>query len=108
VTYDNKVYATILNRCFYNLFNCGINIEIWSRKIKMLIAVKDNLKIEITVFGQEVKIEMPEMNDVIILWSNWIKQEEDLAETFLKSQYIQNPYPALKDYFEDKGWEVKN
>ena len=74
----------------------------------MLIAVKDDLEIKITVFGQQVKIEMPGMEDVIMLWNNWIKQEEHLAETFLKSQYIHNPYSALKDYFKDKGWQVKN
>ena len=77
-------------------------------KNKMLIAVKDDLRIEVTVFGQEVKISMPEMEDVLILWTQWIKQEEKLAEGYLKSQYIQNPYSALKNYFQNKGWEIHN
>jgi hypothetical protein len=72
----------------------------------MLIAIKDDLRIEVTVLGQEVKICMPEMEDVLILWSPWIKHEERQAEVYLKSQYIQNPYSALKNYFENKGWEI--
>jgi hypothetical protein len=77
-----------------------------AKKIAMLIAIKDDLRIEVTVLGQEVKIYMPEMEDVLILWAPWIKQEEKLAEGYLNSQYIQNPYSALKNYFENKGWEI--
>ena len=76
-------------------------------KNKMLVAVKDDLRIEVTVLGQEVKIYMPEMEDVLVLWASWIKQEERLAEVYLKSQYIQNPYSALKNYFQNKGWEIE-
>ena len=72
----------------------------------MLIATKDDLRIEVTVLRQEVKISMPEMEDVLILWTSWIKQEQVLAELYLKSQYIQNPYSALKNYFQNKGWEI--
>lgn len=73
----------------------------------MLIAIKDDLRIEVTVLGQEVKISMPEMKDVLILWTPWIKQEERLAESYLQSQYIQNPYSALINYFQNKGWEIE-
>jgi len=73
----------------------------------MLIAIKDDLRIEVTVFGQEVKIYMPEMDDVLVLWTPWIKQEERLAAMYLQSQYIQNPYSALKNYFQNKGWEIE-
>lgn len=74
----------------------------------MFIAAKDDLKIEVTVSGQQVKIEIPGMEDVIILWNSWIKQEERLAEIFLRTQYVQNPYPILKDYFLAKGWKIEN
>ena len=73
----------------------------------MLVAVKDDLKIQVKVFDQKVNIEMPEMEEVIFLWHPWIKHEERLAETFLQSQLVQNPYPALKDYFEEKGWDIE-
>jgi hypothetical protein len=73
----------------------------------MIVVVKDDLKMQVTVFDERVSIAMPEMEDVIILWSAWIRQEEKLAEIFLKSQYVQNPYPALKNYFQEKGWEIK-
>ena len=76
-------------------------------KTKMLIAIKDDLRIEVTVLGHEVKISMPEMEDVLILWAPWIKYEERSAELYLKSQYIQNPYSALKNYFQNKGWEIE-
>ena len=74
----------------------------------MLIAVKDDLRIEVTVLGHEVKISILEMEDVLILWKPWIKQEERSAEVYLKSQYIQNPYSALKSYFQNKGWEIQS
>jgi hypothetical protein len=76
-------------------------------KNTMLIAIKDDLRIDITVLGKEVKIYMPEMEEVLILWRPWIKHEERQAEGYLKSQFIQNPYSALKNYFQNKGWEVK-
>lgn len=72
----------------------------------MLVAVKDDLRIEVSILEQEVRIFMPEMEDVLILWKSWIKQEERLAELYLKSQFIQNPYSALKNYFQNKGWEI--
>jgi hypothetical protein len=77
------------------------------QKIEMLVAVKDDLRIQVSVLGQEVKIYMPEMEDVLVLWTSWIKQEERLAEIYLQSQYIQNPYSALKNYFQNKGWEIE-
>jgi hypothetical protein len=73
----------------------------------MLIAAKDDLKIQVAVLNQKVNIAMPEMEDVIVLWTSWIKQEEELAELFLKSQYVQNPYPILKNYFQEKGWHIE-
>ena len=74
----------------------------------MLTAVKDDLWIEVTVLGHEVKINMPGMEDVLVLWNSWIKQEERLAELYLKSEYIQNPYSALKNYFQNRGWEIRD
>ena len=74
----------------------------------MLLAAKDDLKIQVTVLDQKVNIAMPEMEDVIVLWTPWIKQEEKLAELFLKSQYVQNPYPVLKNYFHEKGWTTEH
>jgi hypothetical protein len=40
----------------------------------MLLAAKDDLKIQVTVLDQKVNIAMPEMEDVIVLWTPWIKQ----------------------------------
>jgi hypothetical protein len=74
----------------------------------MLLAAKDDLKIQVTVLDQKVNIAIPEMEDVIILWTPWIRQEEKLAELFLKSQYVQNPYPVLKNYFPEKGWVTEH
>jgi hypothetical protein len=74
----------------------------------MLLAAKDDLKIQVTVLDQKVNIAIPEMEDVIVLWTPWIKQEEKLAELFLKSQYVQNPYPVLKNYFREKGWVTEH
>ena len=48
------------------------------------------------------------MTDVIILWMPWIEHEEALAEAYLKSEYIAEPYPVLRDYFREKGWEIDN
>jgi hypothetical protein len=92
---------------FLHLKRCGINLVFEKQKIEMLVAVKDDLRIQVSVLGQEVKINMPEMEDVLILWTSWIKQEERLAEIYLQSQYIQNPYSALKNYFQNKGWEIE-
>jgi hypothetical protein len=79
-----------------------------AKKFKMLIAAKDDLKIQVTVLDQKVNITMPEMEDVIVLWTAWIKQEEKLAELFLKSQYLRNPYPVLRRYFQEKGWATEH
>ena len=73
----------------------------------MIVAVKDDLEIEVTVKGQKVNIEMPSMQDILFLWEGWIKQEERLAERFLKNHGVPNPYPVLVNYLEDHGWEVK-
>lgn len=73
----------------------------------MIVAVKDDLEIEVTVEGQKVNIEMPSMQDILFLWEGWIRQEETSAEKFLKNQYVPNPYPVLVNYFENQGWEIK-
>jgi hypothetical protein len=73
----------------------------------MIVAVKDDLKIQVTVADKKVNIEMPEMEDVLVLWNKWIQQEERMAESFLRSQYESNPYCALKDYFLGKGWYIE-
>jgi hypothetical protein len=74
---------------------------------KMLVAKKDDLRIEITIREEQVEINMPGMEDVLVLWNQWIKKEERLAEGYLRSQYIQNPYSALENYFQNKGWEIQ-
>ena len=92
----------------YNLFTksfYGIKLGFLHPK-KMLVALKDHLKIQVTVSDQEVNIDMPDMEDIIFLWDQWIQHEERLAEMFLKSQYIQNPYVALKEHFKNRGWEI--
>lgn len=73
----------------------------------MIIAVKDHLEIEVTIKGEKVKIDMPSMEDVMVLWDSWIKQEEILAERFLKARPEINPYPVLVSYFQENGWEIK-
>lgn len=81
----------------------------FSAKIfNMLVALKDDLKIEIRVSEHRVFIEMPEMLDVIELWNSWIKYEERQAEIFLQSQYVMNPYAVLKNYFQERGWQITN
>jgi hypothetical protein len=72
----------------------------------MIVAKKDDLEIEVTVMGQKVNIEMPSMQDILFLWEGWIKQEEILAEKFLRSQYNEDPYPVLVNYLENNGWEI--
>ena len=72
----------------------------------MLVAIKDDLTIQVTVFDHKVNIAMPGMEDIIWLWNSWIQDEERSAEKYLRSQYIENPYPLLSDYFEKKGWEI--
>jgi hypothetical protein len=74
----------------------------------MLVAQKDDLKIEVLVLGQNVSISMPGMEDVLILWNNWIKREEQLAESFIRSQFVQNPYTTLVRYFRENGWQIDN
>ena len=72
----------------------------------MIVAVKDDLQIEVTVEGKKVNIELPEMRDVIFLWESWIEQEEVSAENFLRTYEVANPYPLLTDYFKTNGWDI--
>ena len=37
-----------------------------------------------------------------------IRQEERLAEIHLSNQASHNPYPALEDYFTERGWRIEN
>lgn len=73
----------------------------------MIIAKKDDLEIQVAVMGQKVNIEMPTMQDVLFLWESWIRQEEILAEKFLRSQHSGDPYPVLAGYLKDNGWEIR-
>ena len=72
----------------------------------MIVAVKDDLQIEVTVEGEKVNIELPDMRDVIFLWESWIEQEKISAENFLRTHELNNPYRLLADYFKTNGWEV--
>ena len=56
----------------------------------MIVAVKDHLLIEVKVLDEKVNITLPEMVDVIWLWNDWIRQEENLAESFLESHDKEN------------------
>jgi hypothetical protein len=74
----------------------------------MLVARKDDLRIEVLVSGQKVLISMPGMEDVLFLWNSWIKREEQLAESVIRSQFVQNPYAILVRYFSANGWHIDN
>lgn len=80
----------------------------FSHPKKMLLAVKDHLKIQVSVLDKKVNIELHDMDEVLILWESWIRQEERLAEIHLSNQASHNPYPALEDYFTERGWRIEN
>jgi hypothetical protein len=73
----------------------------------MIVAVKDHLLIEVKVLDEKVNITLPEMVDVIWLWNDWIRQEENLAESFLESHDKENYYPELANYLRNNGWEIE-
>ncbi len=90
-----------------SLFLNGINVDFVAQIMEMIIATKDHLKIEVKVMDEKVNITMPDMEDVIWLWNEWIKQEETLAEKFLLTHEEENYYPELANYLKDKGWEIE-
>ncbi len=73
----------------------------------MIVAIKDHLKIEVKVMDEKVNITMPDMQDVLWLWQEWIRQEENLADNFLQTHEEENYYPELANYLRDKGWEIE-
>lgn len=72
----------------------------------MIVAIKDDLQIEITLEDKKVKIHMPDMQDILFLWESWIRQEEVLAENFLKNQASKDPYHLLLVYLKANGWDI--
>ena len=72
----------------------------------MIVAVKDDLQIEITLQGGKVNIQLPDMQEVIFLWESWIEQEAVSAENFLETKGLNNPYSLLVGYFQDNGWDI--
>jgi len=73
----------------------------------MIVAFKDHLKIHLKVKAERVNISMPEMEDVICLWNEWIRREEKLAEIFLKVHEEKDYYHQLGNYLKNKGWEIE-
>lgn len=73
----------------------------------MIVAIKDHLKIHLQVRAEKVNITMPEMDDVIWLWNDWIREEEKLAQNFLEIHQGEDYYNQLAHYLKRTGWEIE-